>query len=97
MALADSQTAGVHAAAVVTTELNTLLEAAESTQAEEAIVEARGVLEDADATRMAEAFETAEDRLAAATDAAVSEDVDFDLRQVRQALKGLADGEWGGE
>lgn len=96
MALADSDTAGVQAAAMLTTELNTLLEAADAPDAESAIVEARGILEDADATRMAEAFAEAEERLAAASDATDSEDVEFSLRQVRQALTGLASGELSG-
>ena len=89
MALADNETAGLNVAGAFVGELNALLEAADSEETETALADARSTLEAADGSSVVEAFEAAEDRLATATETATSEDVEFDLRQIRQAMKGL--------
>lgn len=96
MALAEDETAGLNVAGAVVGELNTLLEAADSPRTEEAIVDARSVLESADGSRIVEAFETAEDCLATATEAARDSDVEYEIRELRQALVGLTEDNRGG-
>jgi len=91
MALADSETAGLNVAAAVTGELNALLEATDTGRVEAAILDARETLESAHGSGIVEAFETAEGHLAEATDAARDSDVEYELRQLRQAIVGLTE------
>jgi hypothetical protein len=87
----DARHDGLNNVAPVIGELTALLEAADSLRVQEAVVDARRELETATSDDLPAAFDAAESYLADATRHA--DNVEFDIRQLRQALKGYADGE----
>lgn len=82
---------GLNNVAPVIGELNALLEDADSLRVQEAVVDARRELETATGDDLPGAFENAESYLAEATRHA--DGIEHDVRELRQALLGYAEGE----
>jgi hypothetical protein len=87
------QQAGADAAKQVTRELNELLGYASDETVEQHIVDARGRIIEQTPGDLREALSDAESVLGDACHATQSDDLEYELRQLRQAIVGLVEGE----
>lgn len=87
------QQAGAEAAEEVCRELSDLLDYANEQTVEQHIVDARDRITDAPPGDLPAALSEAETVLGDACEATPSDDLDYELRQLRQALVGLVEGD----